>query len=267
MIKLENIVTVSIDQLKFVIESARNPSNSWKESDSDFSLCHGDNPREIDRCLGEKDIELMRHLSNSVDHSFMRMMPIYVRVTAPVYWWKDFEMQKSTIFSNPSNVKLSSSSTIKAFLDHELSLDDFSTEHLTDALKEELCRTIDILNRYRLDYLCSDGDKKMQAWWQIANLVPSNYNRICNLMLDYETLADNYKFFQTSPLTEWKSFCTQLEETLPLSPLFSKKWHIYNKKAGKKIERMRHRRKSMTYSSEPIAVENQQFQPLLRTND
>ena len=55
MIKLENIVTVSIDQLKFVIESARNPSNSWKESDSDFSLCHGDNPREIDRCLGEKN--------------------------------------------------------------------------------------------------------------------------------------------------------------------------------------------------------------------
>lgn len=233
MIKLEHVVLASPEQMKFIIEGMRNPMNSWEKADSGFcsgpcafspQWC-GNTPRHV---LGENDHSLMQRLSNAgTDHrKFMRMLPVYVRITAPLYWWKEFDTYKVGTVAN-------SCSTMHKIASKEFTLDDFSCEHIhirqsTDVLKE----TIDALNVFRDVYLNGGilsyengnqrcyGKNDKEIWWQMIQLLPSSYNQTRNVMMNYEVLANIYKSRKDHKLDEWRNFCKWIEE-FPYSELIT----------------------------------------------
>lgn len=250
MIKLEHVVLASPEQMEFIIEGMRNPMNSWDKSDSRVcnymfkGYCDAcekqDNcatcREETDFYLGGMDEELMQRLSNAgTDHrKFMRMMPVYVRITAPLYWWKEFDTYKVGTVSN-------SCSTMHKIQEKEFTLDDFSCEHLTDCrwlpmyAPTEYCFSsidllkleIDALNRYREKYIkmiddagSYKGMTKKDIWWQMIQLLPSSYNQTRNVMINYEVLANIYKSRKDHKLDEWRNFCEWIEE-LPYSELIT----------------------------------------------
>lgn len=214
MIKLENVVLASPDQMKFIIEGMRNPMNSWDNSDSSC----GKATRETniqwsdDYFIGTNDANLMQRLSNAgTDHrKFMRMMPVYVRITAPLYWWKEFDTYKVGTVAN-------SCSTMHKIAEKEFTLDDFSTEHLASQTRQVLEITIDDLNDSRSIYLKT---KNKGDWWQMIQLLPSSYNQTRNIMINYEVLANIYKSRRDHKLDEWREFCNWIEE-LPYSELIT----------------------------------------------
>jgi hypothetical protein len=223
MIKLEHVVLASPEQMEFIIEGMRNPMNSWDKSDS--NCCAGEGfgqCRECghsDRCmyngdfyLGDSDHSLMQRLSNAgTDHrKFMRMMPVYVRITAPLYWWKEFDTYKVATVTN-------SCSTMHKIHAKEFILEDFSTEHLASQTRQVLEITIDDLNDSRSIYLKT---KNKGDWWQMIQLLPSSYNQTRNVMLNYEVLANIYKSRKDHKLDEWREFCKWIEE-LPYSELIT----------------------------------------------
>ena len=124
MIKLENVVLASPEQMEFIIEGMRNPMNSWEKSDSEKEFTNAKWPEEM-FILGENDHSLMQRLSNAgTEHrKYMRMMSVYVRITAPLYWWKEFDTYKVGTVAN-------SCSTMHKIAEKEFTLDDFSCEHL-----------------------------------------------------------------------------------------------------------------------------------------
>mgnify|MGYP006877863502 CR=1 FL=1 len=223
MIKLEHVVLASPEQMKFIIEGMRNPMNSWGKSDSEYVTAGYD---IVGFDLGESDHSLMQRLSNTgTDHrKFMRMLPVYVRITAPLYWWKEFDTYKVGTVAN-------SCSTMHKIQAKEFTMDDFSCEHIhirqsTDVLKE----TIDALNVFRDVYLnggilsYENGNQKCygkndkEIWWQMIQLLPSSYNQTRNVMMNYEVLANIYKSRKDHKLDEWQSFCKWIEK-LPYSEL------------------------------------------------
>lgn len=233
MIKLEHTVLPSPEQMQFIIEGMRNPMNSWNKSDSE--LQHGLD--EYFCCvyikghtLGDNDYDLMKKLSQAgTDHrKYMRMMTVYVRITAPLYWWKEFDTYKVGTVAN-------SCSTMHKIQETEFTLDDFSYEHLNDTLlgtfiptsahnhmtvspKEILERfIIPSLNHVRTEFLES---KDKAYWWQMIQLLPSSYNQTRNVMLNYEVLANMYNSRKNHKLDEWREFCKWIEE-LPLSDLIT----------------------------------------------
>lgn len=239
MIKLEHVVLASPEQMKFIIEGMRNPMNSWEKADSgngcDSGFCSGpcafspqwcsNTPRHV---LGENDHSLMQRLAKAgTDHrKFMRMLPVYVRITAPLYWWKEFDTYKVGTVAN-------SCSTMHKIASKEFTLDDFSCEHIhirqsTDVLKE----TIDALNVFRDVYLNGGilsyengnqrcyGKNDKEIWWQMIQLLPSSYNQTRNVMMNYEVLANIYKSRKDHKLDEWRNFCKWIEE-FPYSELIT----------------------------------------------
>ena len=230
MIKLEHTVLPSSDQMEFVIEGMRNPMNSWEKSDSSF---RGDNcfgcdvckfPHAIDPCecgIGDNDLALMQRLSNAgTDHrKFMRMMPVYVRITAPLYWWKEADTYKVGTVAN-------SCSTMHKIHEMEFTTDDFSCEHLDIRTKALLEVTIKILNDYRKLYIDYNPDDfeikgcpiKKDIWWQMIQSLPSSYNQTRNVMLNYEVLSNMYHSRKNHKLDEWREFCKWIEN-LPYSDL------------------------------------------------
>ena len=239
MIKLEHVVLASPEQMEFIIEGCRNPLNSWARSDSNccavdgFGQCMGcDHP---DRCmyysnfyLGENDHSLMQRLANAgTDHrKFMRMMPVYVRITAPLYWWKEFDTYKVGTVAN-------SCSTMHKIAEKEFTWDDFSYEHLfrvRDCKLGEyaptlvLETTINALNYWRERYLSAlkteeeTGLPAKDIWWQMIQLLPSSYNQTRNVMMNYEVLCNIYKSRKSHRLDEWVEFCKWIED-LPYSEL------------------------------------------------
>ena len=215
MIKLEHTVLPSPDQMEFVIEGMRNPMNSWEKSDSVECYANGNcqgicNENKIGLCVGDNDRSLMQRLSNAgTDHrKFMRMMPVYVRITAPFYWWKEFDTYKVGTVAN-------SCSTMHKIQAKEFTVDDFSTEHLISDGNAMMKTTCDLLNQYREKYL-KTKDKKY--WWQMIQLLPSSYNQTRNVMMNYEVLANIYKSRKDHKLDEWQDFCKWIE-TIPYSEL------------------------------------------------
>lgn len=238
MIKLEHVVLASPEQMEFIIQGMRNPMNSWEKSDSA--------PVESDDCydydtgymLGSHDHALMCRLANAgTDHrKFMRMMPVYVRITAPLYWWKEFDTYKVGTVAN-------SCSTMHKIAEKEFDRGDFSHEHIpkgSDAYSDTwdmktssmffpiniqdgiysssediLDFTIQALNHYREKYLKT---KDKDYWWQMIQLLPSSYNQTRNVMMNYEVLANIYKSRKNHKLDEWREFCKFIE-TLPYSEL------------------------------------------------
>ena len=234
MIKLEHTVLPSPDQMEFVIEGMRNPMNSWDIGDSDIcDDCCSDCGAEYRECdgypnfiedfrVGEKDYDLMRRLAKAgKDHrKYMRMMSVYVRITAPLYWWKEADTYKIGTASN-------SCSTMHKIHEKEFTFDDFSHEHIV--CLTTLDYIIQELNCWRSRYIQYDEDEtvginlgmsKKDIWWQMIQLLPSSYNQTRNVMLNYEVLSNMYHSRKNHKLDEWREFCKWIEE-LPLSDLIT----------------------------------------------
>ena len=213
------------------ITGMRNPMNSWNKSDSWYGCgsefddhleseeCDMDNCRSCHFCIGNNDLDLMKRLAKAgTDHrKFMRMIVVYVDITAPLYWWKEFDTYKVGTVRN-------SCSTMHKITEKEFTLDDFSHEHLlTSDIYEKgtplgLIKTIiDVLNIYRTEYLSS---KDKSDWWQLIQLLPSSYNQRATVMLNYEVLANIYHSRKNHKLDEWIDFCKWIE-TLPHSELIT----------------------------------------------
>ena len=232
MIKIENVVLASPEQMEFIIQGMRNPMNSWDKSDSEKEFTNAKWPEEM-FILGENDHSLMLRLSNAgTEHrKYMRMMPVYARITAPLYWWKEFDTYKVGTVAN-------SCSTMHKIAAKEFTLEDFSYEHLGVFIPAEkndgeecyqnLCleRTkgvIEALNIARGFYIReTDPELKKDYWWQMIQLLPSSYNQTRNAMLNYEVLANIYRQRKGHKLDEWITFCNWIE-SLPYSELITGK--------------------------------------------
>ena len=202
----------------------RNPKNSWDKSDSIFEKHElEDWPHDIVKTfdkLGSNDLNLMTTLRNAgTDHrKFMRMITVYLDITAPLYWWKEFDTYKVGTVAN-------SCSTMHKLTSKEFELDDFSHEHLIVASINSLKRTIEDLNACREAYLSDeikDPEWKKEIWWQMIQLLPSSYNQKRTVMLNYEVLANIYKSRKNHKLDEWHTFCDWIE-SLPYSELITGK--------------------------------------------
>lgn len=230
MLKLENTEVLGWEH---AIRGMRNPMNSWEKSDSEFITLDGDhhdicgnsgpwyapdnNWKEV--LIGENDLDLMERLRNAgTDHrKFMRMIAVYVDITAPLYWWKEFDTYKVGTVAN-------SCSTMHKITAKEFALEDFSHEHLIVAGLNSLKRTIDDLNSAREGYLDErikqNPEWRKEVWWQMIQLLPSSYNQKRTVMLNYEVLANIYKSRRNHKLDEWHTFCDWIEE-LPYSELIT----------------------------------------------
>lgn len=201
MIKIENWEVVG---WRHAIRGARNPMNSWDRMDSII---------EPDRLkLGDNDYNLMRKLSAAgSDHGkFMRMIVVYLDITAPLYWWKEFDTYKVGTVAN-------SCSTMHKIHAKEFVLSDFSYEHLLDPAVKCLETTIECLNGYRYFYL---QNKEKLMWQQMIQLLPSTYNQKRTIMLNYEVLKNMYHARKNHKLDEWRYFCEWVK-TLPYSELIT----------------------------------------------
>ena len=219
MLRLENTVTPSPEQWEAIIRGMRNPMNSWDKSDSVFEYDTYSAEHdwvETHSCLdlGKADHELMMKLSSAgSDHAkFRRMIPIYVDIVAPLYWWKEFDAYKIGTVAN-------SCSTMHKIHDKGFGREDFSVEHIHNLEEHHwmVCmdNTIAALNVARHRFL-ETNDKKY--WWQMIQLLPSSYNQRRIIMLNYEVLANIYKSRRNHKLTEWHTFCDWIEK-LPYSEI------------------------------------------------
>lgn len=222
-IKIENAEVVGWEH---AIRGMRNPLNSWNKSDSivcdgecdycsKWKVCPEENLMIGEPLLGENDYDLMKRLRNAgTDHrKFMRMITVYTDITAPLYWWKEYDTYKVGTVAN-------SCSTMHKIHAKEFTLDDFSHDHLfTDPYGSTyiLQSVIDALNEAREEYLRTN-DK--DVWWQIIQLLPSSYNQKRTVMLNYEVLANIYKSRKNHKLDEWVTLCEWIK-TLPYSELIT----------------------------------------------
>jgi hypothetical protein len=243
MIKLEKQDVIGWEH---AIRGMRNPMNSWEKSDSEY--CDGGDCKNCavyteigDLCLctqpflvGSMDKNLMRKLRNAgTDHrKFMRMITVYVDITAPLYWWKEFDTYKVGTVAN-------SCSTMHKIHEKKFEMSDFSTEHLQPASFKCLGFTVKTMNLWRDAYFLYDKLKsgempaskeaqdfideysKKDIWWQMIQLLPSSYNQKRTVMLNYEVLTNMYKSRKNHKLDEWREFCKWVEETLPYSELIT----------------------------------------------
>lgn len=233
MIKLEKTEVLGWEH---VIRGMRNPMNSWEKSDSGYG-CGNDNENFCDNCsssfhctsrettynIGPNDLDLMTRLRNAgTDHrKFMRMIAVYVDITAPLYWWKEFDTYKVGTVAN-------SCSTMHKIHAKTFTIDDFSVEHLFPEVREAFENTvIRSLNECRDLYLGCSGFKhkygdheKKDYWWQMIQLLPSSYNQKRTVMLNYEVLANMYKSRENHKLDEWVELCKWIEG-LPYSELIT----------------------------------------------
>lgn len=233
MLKIENIEVIGWEA---AIRGMRNPMNSWEKSDSKISKCICEQwPHDIKKSvdeIGPNDLDLMTRLRNAgTDHrKFMRMITVYLDITAPLYWWKEFDTYKVGTVAN-------SCSTMHKIAAKEFTLEDFSHEYLDGvsrdmffqndkdqpyffcSFEDMLYIQVEVLNKARNLYL-ETKDKKY--WWQMIQLLPSSYNQKRTVMLNYEVLANMYKSRRNHKLDEWHTFCDWIE-SLPYSELITGK--------------------------------------------
>lgn len=238
MLKIENTEVIGWEA---AIRGMRNPKNSWNRSDSELGCVFDDKLMRCSTCylagpacddhvgraifnIGPNDYKLMTALRNSgTDHrKFMRMIAVYLDITAPLYWWKEFDTYKVGTVAN-------SCSTMHKIAAKEFTLEDFSHEHLNRTGLVILENIIANLNEWRAyfiygfnsgEYKIEKGDK--EQWWQMIQLLPSSYNQKRTIMLNYEVLANIYKSRRNHKLDEWHTFCDWIK-TLPYSELITGK--------------------------------------------
>lgn len=221
MIKIENVETMGWGG---AIRGMRNAMNSWDKSDSKF--CHyscitTDDSLNEEACnfmcgsdfcrgflqIGKADMKLCKNLikAGSSDRKFMRMIHVQADVTAPLYWWKEYDTYKVGTVAN-------SCSTMHTLHKRDLTIDDFSHEHLDDTFgKTALIENIRVINNARAYY---NESKSKEDWYAMIQLLPSSFNQMRTIDLDYETLFSIYHQRKNHKLDEWRAFCKWIE-TLP----------------------------------------------------
>lgn len=231
MIKIENTEVMGWEH---AIRGMRNPLNSWDKMDSHDCPCHdgldcncpmveGIQEPAIECrealeksafCVGENDYDLMMRLAEAgPEHAkYRRMIVVYADVTAPRYWWAEYDTYKVGTVAN-------SCSTMHKIADKKFTTEDFSTEHLVGKSFAALKNTLDVMNLEREHYLAT---KDKDCWWQMIQLLPQSYNQRRTLMLNYEVLANIYKQRKNHKLDEWTKFCEWIE-CLPYSELITGK--------------------------------------------
>ena len=239
MIKIEN---VEIMGWEHVIRGMRNPMNSWVKSDS--GICKGgDDGIGCRNCaaydcehtydhswqLGKADHELMMRLATGgpTHAKYRRMITVYMDITAPLYWWKEFDTYRVGVTPNPTDIEMNSCSTMQKVAAKEFTLEDFSCEHLSGFessieggnmylnSNNALEIVIEYLNAARKTYL---ETKDKDIWWQMIQLLPSSYNQKRTIMLNYEVLAGIHPMRKNHKLDEWVEFCKWIE-SLPYSEI------------------------------------------------
>lgn len=216
MLKIENVEVLGWEH---AIRGMRNPKNSWAKSDSGPKCpygkerCCGECQQNF--CIGPNDKQLMMTLRNAgTDHrKFMRMITVYLDITAPLYWWKEFDTYKVGTVAN-------SCSTMHKIAAKEFTLDDFSHEHLQKDSVAVLESVIHTLNVHREWFNNKVLDDPKIDWWQMIQLLPSSYNQKRTVMLNYEVLANIYKSRRHHKLDEWHTLCDWIE-SLPYYELIT----------------------------------------------
>ena len=189
------------------IRGMRNPKNSWSMSDSKWEFVEAPssmNPNDKVRfVVGENDMKLAKTLAQAgSDHGkFLRMIVVTVDLTAPLYWWKEFDTYKVGTVAN-------SCSTMHKIHAKKFDLDDFSHEHLMGCCRNELRRVADLLNACRAKFI---ETKEKSYWWQMIQLLPSSYNQRRTVQLNYEVLRNMYHARKNHKLDEWHTFCDWIE--------------------------------------------------------
>lgn len=221
MIRLENTL---VQGWEAAIRGMRNPMNSWDKSDSHACYCQLDgsdcvmveeghepalecNDGKYGFCIGENDMALMKKLvkAGSDHRKFLRFITVAVDITAPLYWWKEFDTYKVGTVAN-------SCSTMHKIHAKEFTLEDFSHEHVVDMGEHALMAIVQALNYYR-DWFLKTNDK--EYWWQMIQLLPTSYNQRRTVLLNYEVLRNMYHARKAHKLSEWsEGFCGWVE-TLP----------------------------------------------------
>ena len=204
MIKIEN---VDVYGWETAIRGARNPMNSWDRMDS----CYNNGEFEI----GENDYKLLKNLTiaGPEHRKWNRMVTVTMDITAPLYWWKEYDTYKVGTVAN-------SCSTMHKIQAKEFTVDDFSYEHLLEPSYKCLCETIVLLNDAR-DIFNEIKDKKY--WWQMIQLLPTSYNQKRTVHLNYEVLGTIYRQRRHHKLDEWVEFCNTIK-TLPYSEFITREF-------------------------------------------
>lgn len=211
MIEIDNTEVVGIDH---AIRGMRNPMNSWDKSDSEWVSA---NFCDAEFVLGDNDLDLALKLNKggSVHAKYRRFIICYADINAPLYWWKEFDTYRMGVEKN-------SCSTMHKIHSKEFTLEDFSTDHLSDLSKDigtlatnQLQMTINHMNKCRELFLKT---KDKAYWWQMIQLLPTSYNQKRTVMMSYEALANMYEYRKDHKLDEWRKFCNWVE-SLPYSDL------------------------------------------------
>ena len=193
MIKITNIKVFNVEG---AIRGMRNPMNSWDKSDS------------VDDHIGDNDFALMKRLFDAgTEHrKYLRQIFVTCDILAPLYWWKEFDTYKVGTTAN-------SCSTMHKIHSKGFVLDDFSTEHLHRLAYSTLGNVVSDLNYYRELYLKS---KSKDYWWDMIQLLPSSYNQLRTVTMNYEVLANIIRQRKNHKLDEWIVFCKIMLEENPL---------------------------------------------------
>ena len=216
MLKIKRVVEPNASIVEQAIHGMRNPMNSWGQSDGMFIDEYGIEEDDLNRAFykdaevlylcGPKDTSLMQSLAHagSSHRKFMRMIPVYCDVTAPLYWWKEMDTYRMGVEKN-------SCSTMHKIHAKPFTLDDFSHDILTPDSLGALQATVDFLNEQRERYLES---KDKRDWYQLIQLLPSSYDQMRTMMFSYEALSKIWHERKDHKLNEWRVFCQWIETLL-----------------------------------------------------
>ena len=193
MIKIQNVETWGF---KHAIHGMRNPLNSWDKSDSYIELC--------DVLIGDADLALMHKLyKGGTEHrKYLRQIFVSMDIIAPLYWWKEFDTYKVGTVAN-------SCSTMHKIHAKESTLDDFSAEHLDGWSLEHFIDTLNLLNKYRYDFI---ETKNKSDWWQMIQVLPSSYNQKRTITMNYENAVNMIRQRENHKLDEWRDFVKELQQ-------------------------------------------------------
>jgi len=215
------ITNTEITGWEHAIRGMRNPMNSWDKSDTVFlpyQYCDSDKEWEIQKVcggvapvIGANDLNLMRRLvkAGSAHAKYKRMINVYCDITAPMYWWKEWDTYLHTVRN--------SCSTMHKIHAKEFTIDDFSVDRMSVMAKNSTKAIICYLNECRNCYL---NTKDKEYWYSMIQLLPSSYNQKSTVMMNYETLTAIYRWRRNHKLDEWQTFCDWIEK-LPYSELIT----------------------------------------------
>lgn len=194
-----SVKNTSVMNMENAIRGARNPMNSWARMDSYYNEAH-------EYVLGENDLQLAKRLCKAgSDHrKFIRQILVSVDITAPLYWWKEYDTYKVATVAN-------STSTMHKIHSKPFELDDFSHDHMTEESKEKFQAFIDYMETIRQKFV-ETNDKAY--WYDLIQLLPSSYNQLRTCTMNYETLVNIYRARKNHKLKEWHTLCDWIK-TLP----------------------------------------------------